>query len=196
MIFIVGLGNPGEEYAQSRHNTGRMLLERFAKKEDIALASKGVHFAHVGKGKLSDEPVTIMLPDTYMNKSGKSVVTLVKSAKQAEKLLVVYDDLDLPFGTVRMAFGRSSGGHNGVESIIKALKTKDFVRIRVGVCPTTPSGKLRKPQGEDAVIKFLMGDFGTNEMAVLKKIEKQVFEGITLFATEGREVATMAVNSK
>jgi len=196
MIIIVGLGNPGEEYARSRHNTGRMLLEHFAKKADIALASKGVHFAHVGKGAVEGEPVTIVLPDTYMNKSGKSVVTLVKNVKQAAKLLVVYDDLDLPFGTVRMAFGRSSGGHNGVESIIKALKTKDFVRIRVGVCPTTPGGKLRKPQGEDAVIKFLMGDFGANEIAVLKKIEKQIFEGITLFATEGREVATMAMNSK
>ena len=196
MHIIVGLGNPGEEYARSRHNTGRMLLERFAKKEDIALASKGVHFAHVGKGKVGDAPVTLVLPDTFMNKSGKSVVTLVKSVKQAAKLLVIYDDLDLPFGTVRMAFGRSSGGHNGVESLIKALKTKDFVRIRVGVCPTTPSGKLRKPQGEDAVIKFLMGDFGANEIAVLKKIEKQIAEGVTLFATEGREVATMALNSK
>lgn len=196
MHILVGLGNPGEEYAHSRHNMGRMLLERLAKKEDITLASKGVHFAHVGKGKVGDEPITLVLPDTFMNKSGKSVVTLVKSVKQAAKLLVLYDDLDLPFGTVRMAYGRSSGGHNGVESVIKALKTKDFVRIRVGVCPTTPSGKHRKPQGEDAIIKFLMGDFGTKEIDTLKKIEKQVLEGITLFATEGREAATMAVNSK
>lgn len=194
MFVLVGLGNPGEKYAHSRHNTGRFLLERIAEKEDVSLLEMGKHVAHAGKGILNGGSVLFLLPNTFMNKSGSSVKTAVLNEKQAKNLVVVYDDLDLQLGTIRVAYGRSSGGHNGVESIIKALKTKDFVRIRVGVAPATPGGKLRKPKGEDAVIKFLMGDFGKKEIDELKKIEKKVREALEVLVKEGIPAAMNKCN--
>ena len=144
---FVGLGNPGEEYKETRHNTGRMLLESFGKsvgaqwKEDKKLNSL------VSKAKIGKTPVTLLLPNTFMNNSGKAVKSLVTSQKAGEKTVVIYDDLDLPFGTVKISFNKSSGGHKGLESIIKALKTEKFVRIRVGISPVTSSGKIKKPKG-------------------------------------------------
>ena len=196
MRIIVGLGNPGAEYATSRHNVGRMLLARIASREAIGLVENGKHNAHIGKGKIEGESVFVALPDTYMNKSGSSVKTLVTSEKQTEELVVIYDDLDLPFGTVRLAQNRGSGGHNGVESIIKALKCKAFVRIRVGVAQTTASGKIRKPKGEDAVVKFLMGDFGKKEKDALGEIEQRVYDALTLIVRDGVGAAMNLVNSQ
>ena len=196
MRIIVGLGNPGEEYATSRHNAGRMLLERIASRDQVALIESGKHNAHIGKGKIEGESVFFALPNTYMNKSGSSVKTIVTSEKEVQDLIVVYDDLDLPFGTVRLAQNRGSGGHNGVESIIKALKSKAFVRIRVGVAQTTPGGKIKKPKGEDAVVKFLMGDFGKKEKDALGEIEQRVYDALTLVARDGVGAAMNVVNSQ
>lgn len=194
MFVFVGLGNPGDEYARSRHNTGRIFLESIAKRLNISLSPIGKHNAHEGKGKIGGETALFVMPNTYMNKSGSSVKTVVLSEKQAESLIVVYDDLDLPWGTIRVAFGRGSGGHNGVESIIKSIKTKDFIRIRVGVAPTTPGGKLKKPKGDDAVIKFLMSDFGKKEMEDFRGIEKNIEEALTLIVSEGYQVAMNKCN--
>lgn len=194
MFVFVGLGNPGDEYAHSRHNTGRMILEGIAKRNAISISPIGKHTAHVGKGKIGKENALFLFPDTYMNKSGSSVKTAVLTLQQAESLVVVYDDLDLPWGTIRIAFGRGSGGHNGVESIIKSIKTKDFIRVRVGVAPSTPSGKLRKPKGEDAVIKFLMSNFGKKEMEDYRAIEKGVEQALTLIVDEGYQVAMNTCN--
>src|SRR3989344_2648438 len=108
MYIIVGLGNPGEEYARTRHNSGRM-VSTFLEKKDL----KGVKFLHL---------------DTFMNKSGVGVAKFIKSKKAAEKLIVIYDDLDLALGNLKISYNRSSGGHRGVESIIRALKTEAFAR--------------------------------------------------------------------
>ncbi|MEI6494654.1 MAG: aminoacyl-tRNA hydrolase, partial [bacterium] len=154
--IIVGLGNPGGEYAHTRHNAGRMAVEYLTDKSNLgdfeewkadkkllALKTAGTN----GKSK-----VTCVLPDNYMNNSGKSVGALIKSKKAAEGLVVIHDDLDLPFGKLKMSFGKSSGGHKGVESIIKNIKTKDFVRIRMGISGETAKGKLKKPVGEEKVL--------------------------------------------
>lgn len=194
MFVFVGLGNPGDEYARSRHNTGRMILEGIAKQNDISISSIGKYTAHVGKGKIEGEQTLFLLPDTYMNKSGSSVKTAVLTPKQAESMVVVYDDLDLPWGALRIAFGRGSGGHNGVESIIKSLKTKDFIRVRVGVAPTTLSGNIRKPKGDDAVVKFLMSDFGKKEMEDYRAIEKKVAEALECIVSAGYQVAMNKYN--
>ena len=160
MAYIfVGLGNPGEEYENTRHNTGRILLEWFGKSLDVEWKEDKKLNATVAKVKVGNTPVTLVLPESYMNNSGKSVKPLITSIKGAEKMIVLYDDLDLPFGKSKISFNRSSGGHRGLESIIKNIKTEKFARVRVGISPVTPSGKMKKPSGEDAVLKVIMGKF-------------------------------------
>ena len=135
MAYIfVGLGNPGDEYKETRHNTGRMLVEWFGKSLDAEWKLDKKINATTAKVKVGKTPVTLVLPETFMNNSGKSLKPFVTSAKSAEKLLVIYDDLDLPFGTNKISFNKSSGGHKGLESIIKNIsfcgpKKKDYFSI-------------------------------------------------------------------
>ncbi|MEK7538232.1 MAG: aminoacyl-tRNA hydrolase [Patescibacteria group bacterium] len=193
--IIVGLGNPGEEYENTRHNTGRMVLEVFRKKNDFPEWSGDKTLkALVSKGSFGKDKVTLLLPDNFMNVSGKSVAPLVKTAKDAERTIVVYDELALPVGSMKISFNRSSGGHKGLESIIKALKTPAFARLRIGICPTTPSGKLKKPAGEQAVLDFIIGPFKKPELEVMKKTTKKAAEALALILTEGRDKATGQVN--
>lgn len=180
MYTIIGLGNPGEEYRESRHNTGRMVAEYIAKKAEIDLSSNKKFSGQYGKGEISGEGVQFILPDTFMNKSGKSVAEAVKSKKSAEKLIVVYDDLDLPVGKLKVSFNRSSGGHKGVESIIRALKTEAFIRVRIGISPTTPGGKTKKPLGDEKVLKHVMAKFSPKEYEEIKKIFKKADEFLRL----------------
>ena len=194
-FIFVGLGNPGEVYKETRHNVGFLTLEHFRKKfnfPDWIESAKTV--ALISKDTLGKHTVTLALPQTFMNKSGSSVKKLVTSKKAAEDLVVVYDDLDLPLGTLKISFGRSSGGHNGVESIIKSIGTKDFVRLRVGVSPATPKGKVKKPKGEQKILDFLMKDFRKPEQEQLKKIFKQTDKALGLLVTEGRAKAMNEVN--
>lgn len=183
--IFVGLGNPGEEYEGTRHNAGRILLTIFGKQYDAEWKEDKKLSAKVAKIKVGKSPVTLVLPDTFMNNSGKSVKPLVTSIKGAEKLVVVYDDLDMPFGNSKISFNRSSGGHRGLESIIKAIKTEKFARVRVGISPTTPTGKMKKPSGEDAVMKVIMGKFKPEEMLVLKKLSKKISEALETFVRDG-----------
>ncbi len=195
MAYIfVGLGNPGEEYENTRHNTGRILLTAFGKslnaewKEDKKLNSL------VAKVKVGKTPATLVLPNTFMNKSGSAVKPFIGSQKAGEKLMVIYDDLDLPFGTSKISFNKSSGGHRGLESIIKAIKTEKFARVRVGISPTTGTGKIRKPQGDDAVTKVILGKFKPDEMLTLKKLSKRIEDALTTFVSEGLEKAMTGFN--
>jgi PTH1 family peptidyl-tRNA hydrolase len=195
MILIVGLGNPGDEYETTRHNAGRIILSNIAKANDFAdwkddMKTKSLR----SKGELSGESVEFMLPNTFMNKSGLAVKPVIDTPKKLKNLVVVYDDLDIPVGSLKISFNRSSGGHNGLESIIKQVKSREFVRIRIGVSPHTPTGKLRKPKGEDAVLKFLLGKFKEDELKILKKQSKQVAEIIGLIASEGKDKAMSLYN--
>lgn len=195
MAYIfVGLGNPGEEYKDTRHNTGRILLEWFGKSLDAEWKDDKKLNAKVAKVKVGKSPVTLVLPETFMNNSGKSVKPLITSVKSAEKLVVVYDDLDLPFGVSKISFNKSSGGHKGLESIIKLIKTEKFARIRVGISPKTPSGKIKKPSGEDAVTKVILGEFKDEEMKELKKLSKKVNEALEVFVSGGLEKAMTSFN--
>lgn len=193
--IIVGLGNPGEEYENTRHNTGRMAVEQFRKKNDFPEwgLDKSLK-ALVSKNSFGKDKVILIEPNNFMNVSGKSIVPLVKNTKEAERVIVVYDDIDLPLGTMKISFNRSSGGHRGLESIIKALKTKAFVRLRIGICPTTPSGKLRKPKDADAVLDFIIGPFKASELETIKKMAKKGSDALALILTEGRDIATGKVN--
>ena len=167
--IIVGLGNPGEEYENTRHNAGRMVVAHLALRtgagdwrDDKKLRARVAE----GATKKGDD-VTLILPDNYMNRSGTSVAPLVKTERQAKTLVVVHDDIDLPVGTIRIVFDRGSGGHRGVDSIVRAIKTRAFVRVRVGVVPTTPTGKLKKPCGEGAVYDFILKQLTKKDRAVL-----------------------------
>ncbi|KKT81529.1 MAG: hypothetical protein A3B07_02850 [Candidatus Yonathbacteria bacterium RIFCSPLOWO2_01_FULL_43_27] len=193
--LIVGLGNPGEEYVETRHNVGRIMLEEFRKKNDFPEWEKDKTLkALVSKGAWKKDKLVLLAPDNFMNVSGKSVVPLVKNAKDAERTIVIYDDLDLPLGAIKISFNRSSGGHKGVESIIKALKTPAFVRVRVGICPATPSGKPRKPKGENAILDFIVGPFKKPEQEELKKTAKKVVAVLDTILSEGRIKAMGEVN--
>jgi len=139
--------------------------------------------------------VAVVLPDTFMNKSGSAVVKFVKSAKAAERLVVVYDDLDLPLGKFKISFDRGSGGHKGLESIMRTLKTKKFTRIRIGVSPSTASGSMRKPEGEKVVLNFILTKFRAHELEELKRVFKRVAEALEVTVTEGHERAMNVFNS-
>ena len=174
MYIVVGLGNPGEKYARTRHNTGRMATD---------LVSE----------KISG--IKVFTPDTFMNKSGTAIVKVVKSKKVAHKLIVVYDDLDLALGTMKISYNRSSGGHRGVKSIIKALKTQEFIRIRIGISPATLSGKLKKPKGEKEVEKHILSDFKKPETEILKKVFKKVVLAVEMIVESGLTKAMTEFNS-
>ncbi len=192
--IFVGLGNPGDEYKNTRHNTGRMMLEWYARAYEAEWKFDKKINAQVAKIKVGKSPVTLVLPDTFMNNSGKTVKSLVTSVKGAEKLMVIYDDLDMGFGAHKISFNKSSGGHRGLESIIKSLKTEKFARIRIGISPTTPSGKTKKPVGEDKVMKFILGEFKPEEITALKKISKKVTLALDTFVTSGIEKARNEFN--
>src|SRR3989344_537921 len=180
MKLVFGLGNPGKEYENTRHNTGRIMVGIIEKKlED----------------KIQKNKIKFVMPDTFMNNSGKAVAPLIKTKKDLENLVVVHDDIDLPLGKIKISFNRSSGGHNGLNSIIKALKSQEFLRIRIGISPAAPSGKIKKPKGEKAVLNFLLGEFKKSELDVLKKLSNKVAEAVEMIFTEGKDKAMSLFNN-
>ena len=201
--IIVGLGNPGEEYTNTRHNTGRFFLEAFAKANDFseweldkklkALVSKGFVSASNVKGQL-----LLVLPESFMNNSGESLKKIKdlrfkikgkgkEKINEVTNLAVIHDDLDIPFGKFKISFNKSSGGHRGVESIIKAVKTQAFTRIRVGIAAS--ASIVKKSQDEAVVDKIILGKFKPDELAELKKLARSISEALSVIVTEGREVA-------
>ncbi|MFA6006267.1 MAG: aminoacyl-tRNA hydrolase [Candidatus Paceibacterota bacterium] len=198
-FVIVGLGNPGEEYEQTRHNVGRIVLEQFRKVYELAeWESDKKTQSKVTKGKVERIGVLLMQPETFMNNSGKSVGAvsptllgrkITKGKKFYENLIIVHDDIDLPIGTLRVSYNRGPGGHNGLKSVVKVLGSEAFTRVRVGVSKVTPSGKLKKPIGEDAVIDLILGKFSKAESEEFKKIAKRAAEALTAIITEGRDRA-------
>lgn len=209
MFYIIGLGNPGEEYATTRHNTGRLILADFIKKNckgDLEF-NKKIN-ALTCEGKVGKEGFMIIFPETFMNKSGgalkplmskllKKKKVMVKGKKKdvmmAESLVVVHDDIDMPLGKMKMCFNRGSGGHRGVESIMKNLKTEAFARIKVGICPATPTGKLKKPDNAK-LLDFIVGKFSPKETEVVKKNSKKVAEALTATLSESFEKAMSEFN--
>ena len=194
-MLIFGLGNPGEEYEKSRHNAGRIVLENIAKGNDFSDWKPDMKLKSLkASGKIGREKFDFILPDTFMNNSGQAVGQLIDNKKKLEKLVVIHDDLDLTFGTIKISFNKSSGGHNGVNSIIKKVKSQEFVRIRVGVSPATPTGKIKKPTGEEKILKFLLGNFKDEELKTLKKVSKKIAEALETLSSDGRGKAMSLYN--
>lgn len=152
--------------------------------------------AYVSEGIIAGEKVVLVIPDVYMNHSGKVAPKFVKSVKAAKQLLVVRDELDLPLGTIKMTmYGRGAGGHKGAESIMRALKTKDFAQMKIGISGATAKGKTKKPRGEEGVVKHVIGKFKPAEEPILKKSLKRASEAATLFVSEGIEAAMLDANT-
>src|SRR3989338_5194607 len=189
MRYIVGLGNPGEEYEMTRHNAGRMAVLEFIKKEKIDQPEFDKKLkALVAKGEIGKSKFQIILPETFMNKSGDSLKPLALSAKKAENLIVVHDDIDLPLGKVKISFGKNSGGHKWVESVIKAVKTINFTRVRIGISSTNAKGAVKKPSG-DKFLDYLVGRFKPAEWAEMKKAAKKSAEILSVIISSGAEKA-------
>jgi PTH1 family peptidyl-tRNA hydrolase len=197
--IIAGLGNPGEDYTQTRHNTGRIVLDIIRKQfegADFVFDKKSnslVSEISIGKGKKA-EKVKLIALETFMNHSGKAVGQFVKTKKAAEKLVVIYDDFNLPLGRIKISWNRSSGGHNGLESVIKAVKTQEFVRFRIGVSPANSKGVAKVPHGEQAIEKFILGKYRDEEEKEIKKVAKVAAQALETFVLEGKEKAMSLFN--
>lgn len=188
--IIVGLGNPGEEYEHTRHNIGRNVVLDLQKRWGTSdWRDDKKTRALISQGMLSDgkTKVTLVLPNNYMNRSGGAVLPLIKSAKQIERLIIIHDDIDLGAGTFRIVHNRGSGGHKGVDSIERTLHSKSYIRLRIGVSPRTPNGKIKKPKGEAVVHDFILRQYTKKEKEYYATLishgvlvtESIVVEGIT-----------------
>ena len=191
MKLIVGLGNPGKTYARNRHNVGFQCLSYFARLHSIAFDRRQCQ-ARAGIGRASGEKLLLAKPGTFVNLSGKSVACLVhKHNISLSDLLVIYDDLDLPLGKIRLRQSGSSGGHKGMSSIISALGSDDFPRIRVGIGRPQVEGR---PLSEDAIVSYVLSDFSPEEEAIIKPVVARVSEAIDCFLTQGITAAMNKFN--
>lgn len=186
MKLIVGLGNPGKEYADTRHNIGFRCINRLARRYGISLSRRGSQ-SQFGTGEVKGHMVALAKPQTYMNLSGKAVKLLEQRFKiMTGDIWIIHDDLDLLPGKIRISNGGGSGGHKGVESIISELGSRDFPRIRVGI---------GRPQegGQDAV-DYVLGDFGYNEREVIEDTINRITEVILCLLDEGMTAAMNKYN--
>jgi PTH1 family peptidyl-tRNA hydrolase len=191
MKLIVGLGNPGRIYAHNRHNVGFRCLNYFARLYSIRFDHRQCR-ARMGIGKKRSEQLLLAKPGTYMNLSGESVACLVhKHQITLNDLLVIYDDLDLPLGKIRLRQSGGSGGHKGMNSIISAVGGEAFSRIRVGI-GRPDAGE--QSMSEDAVITYVLSDFSPQEEAAIKPVIARVAEAIHCFLTQGIEAAMSKFN--
>lgn len=187
MYLFVGLGNRGGEFEGTRHNIGRETLIAARRKFGLPDLSEDRKMqALVSEGKIGKERVAFVLPETFVNKSGAAVAPALRRFKVKTKdLILVHDDVDMLLGSTKLSFGRNSGGHKGVESVMRALKTKNFWRMRIGV------QKKRRVPGEDLVLQKFRGD----ELATVKKILRKNVEAVESIAAAGPERAMNGYNA-
>jgi PTH1 family peptidyl-tRNA hydrolase len=191
MKLIVGLGNPGKTYAHNRHNAGFRCLNYFARLRSIRFDHRQCR-ARVGLAEAKGEKLLLAKSGTFVNLSGDPVACLVhKRDIPLSDLLVIYDDLDLPLGKIRLRQSGGSGGHKGMNSIISALGSEDFPRIRVGIGRPQAEGQSIS---EDAIVNYVLSDFSRQEEAIIKPVIVKVAEAIDYFITQGIEAAMSKFN--
>jgi peptidyl-tRNA hydrolase, PTH1 family len=171
MKLIIGLGNPGKEYHDTRHNAGSRAVELFAAEHKLSFKKHDAN-ARAASGTIETERVICGVSETFMNDSGLAVGALAQFYKvEAGDVVIVYDDIDLPFGTIRVSQNTSSGGHNGIKSIIERLDSSDFIRVRLGIGPKLGDaadyviGRWSKEQSQ-ALPEFLAEAIGAIETVV------------------------------
>ena len=178
VYLIVGLGNPGEEYERTRHNLGFLVIDKLARDEGIQVGSRECR-ALVGRGDLEGRAVKLIKPQTYMNLSGESVSCVLNKhhiAFPSEQLIVISDDLALPVGKIRVRERGTAGGHNGLKSIIEALGTTEFVRLRMGIQPDHPISDSKK---------FVLDRFATSERVVVEEMIDLAAKAVRTIVTDG-----------
>ena len=187
MYLVVGLGNPGPPYQGTRHSIGRETLLASQKKFGLPeFAQSAKYKALIAEGKIGKERVTFLLPETFVNKSGSAVAPALRYYKVKPKnLILLHDDVDLLLGSAKLSYGRGSAGHKGVESVMRAVKAKDFWRMRIGV------QKKRRVLGENLVLQKFRGD----ELTTVKKIIKKSLVAIETIATACPERAMNEYNA-
>lgn len=195
MYYIVGLGNPGKEYEHTRHNVGFLALDFIVDSLQLPLPTKASHLeGRYAVGKIADTDVALLYPDTFMNHSGNAVKKLV-SRDEIQSLIVLYDDVALPFGTIKVAFDRGDGGHNGLKSIIDVLGSKEFIRVRIGVGPTSFWTGALKQLGGEALPRFVLGKFSSKERTKLsEEILVQVQKAVCEIVRDGYQKAMNTYN--
>lgn len=192
MKLIIGLGNPGQGYSNNRHNIGFMCLKHFASEHKIDFDKKQAD-ARVGRGRIEGIDVVLAKPQTYMNLSGKSVNRLMYKYKlKPEDIIIVHDDMDLPLGKVRIRMGGSSGGHNGINSIIAETGTRDFVRVKIGI--GRPDKDVNDRDYERDIVDYVLSNFSHDEKKQLEPSIEKVADAIFCLLTEGLEAAMNKFN--
>ena len=195
MFYIVGLGNPGEKYKDTRHNAGWLVLDAFCERFGFPnFVDSSKYAGMVSEGVVAGKEVALLKPQTYMNKSGSSVKKLVPKGGAAN-LVLMYDDIDLGIGDVKVSIGKGAGGHNGVQSVIDALDTKDFIRIRIGIAGRGFfTGKPKRPQGGTALSNRVLGSFTSREQQKLDTVAETVSQILETIVTDGVEQAMNKYN--
>lgn len=184
--LIVGLGNPGREYAGNRHNVGFMAAERWVAARSLAF-NKLQHRAIIALGRAGERRVIVAKPQTFMNDSGRAVSALLRFYKVSpERLVVIFDDLDLPFGAIRLRAEGGAGGHNGMRSIIQQLGSPQFARLRMGI---------GRPPGRMDPAAFVLQDFARDETAVLAAVLDRAVEALDVFIAQGITTAMNQFNA-
>ena len=185
-VLLVGLGNPGREHRQNRHNVGFMAIDRIAATEGIAVG-RVQNKALIGDGRIADRSVILVKPQTYMNRSGDAVGPLARYYRiPPEQILVIYDEIDLPPGTIRLREKGGSGGHNGMKSIIQHLG-QEFPRMRLGV---------GRPAGKMPPAAYVLQDFGRDELEYVEIMLDSAVQAATTFIQEGIDLAMTRHNGQ
>ena len=190
--LLVGLGNPGADYNKTRHNVGFMVLQEIARKNNCTFRESKKLFGMTCEYGIGIEKTRLLMPNTYMNESGKSV----RSARdwfnfENHQLMVLVDDMDLPLGKIRIRSKGSSGGHNGLKSIINHLGTAEFKRLKIGIGPPCDEQKERKSK----TISHVLGRFSTEEFITLNCIIEEIISCIESITSNNWEKITTRLNS-
>ncbi|WP_269604403.1 aminoacyl-tRNA hydrolase [Prochlorococcus marinus] len=190
--LLVGLGNPGTEYKKTRHNVGFMVLEEIARKNNCSFRESKKLFGRTCEYGTGIEKTRLLMPNTYMNESGKSV----RSAKdwfnfQNNQLIVLVDDMDLPLGKIRVRSKGSSGGHNGLKSIINHLGTAEFKRLKIGIGAPSKDQQERKSK----TVSHVLGRFSKEEFIILNFIIQEIISSIESITSNNWEKITTRLNS-
>ncbi len=191
-IYLIGLGNPGKKYSNSRHNIGFLILENFSKKYNSKFSLKDKVKSFFAEFKINDSTYRLFLPNTFMNNSGEAVRAIVDWYKiNLDQIFIIVDDKDLPLGKIRFRKKGSSGGHNGLKNIIEKLQTQDFNRVRIGIgSPTSINGK-----NNFNTISHVLGNISSEEKSVLDKVYEKVIKSFEQLNTQKEELIMNELNS-
>ena len=191
-IFLIGLGNPGKNYSKNRHNIGFLILEILSRKYNSNFFLKEKLKSSCSEFKINDSTYRLFLPNTYMNNSGDAVRAIVDWYKiDLDQIFIIVDDKDLPLGKIRFREKGSSGGHNGLKSIIDKLQTRNFNRIRIGIGSPNSSNKTKKFN----TISHVLGNITQEEKSILDIVYKKVIKSLEQLNTKKREFIIQELNS-